>query len=132
MKKPVILTLASALALGACGPAGAYRGTDPDGDSRAAGETSVDDEARDRDPFDEDRARERAQEEVASQGYGGPCTADCSGHDAGFGWAANGHEDGGVSSSPSFDEGQQAYEDEVEERVERQREDHEAGEDPDY
>jgi hypothetical protein len=78
--------------------------------------------------FDEDAARERAEEEVRSDGYSGPCTQDCSGHDAGFEWAADGNPDYGVSRSPSFDEGQQAYEQAVEERVEDYRSAYENGE----
>lgn len=76
--------------------------------------------------FDEDAARELAREEVAADGYSGPCTSDCSGHDAGFEWAADGNPDGGISSSPSFDEGQEAFEEAVEERVGEYREEFEA------
>jgi len=82
--------------------------------------TSSDDD--DREPFDEDTAREEAGEEVAAAGYSGPCTSDCSGHDAGFAWATEGHEDRGISSSQSFDEGQEAFERAVEEHVDEARE----------
>lgn len=76
--------------------------------------------------FDDDQARLDAEQEVADEGYEGPCTIDCSGHDAGFEWAAEGHEDGGISSSPSFDEGQEAYEESVEERLEEKRQEFES------
>ena len=83
--------------------------------------------------FDEDAARADAEQEVADEGYDGPCTIDCTGHDAGFDWAADGHEDYGTSRSPSFDEGQEAYEEAVEERLEEKREQFEdVGPDSDY
>jgi hypothetical protein len=75
--------------------------------------------------FDEDTARADAESEVQSEGYDGPCTSDCSGHDAGFAWAADGHDDFGISRSPSFDEGQEAYEDSVEERLAEKRQEFE-------
>lgn len=77
--------------------------------------------------FDEDQAREDAQAEVQSEGYQGSCTDDCSGHNAGFEYAAQGHDDGGVGDSPSFDEGQQAYEEAVDEKVEEKRQAHDEG-----
>ena len=80
-------------------------------------------------PFEEDAAREQAEKEVADEGYSGPCTLDCSGHKAGFTYAAEGQSEGGVSSSPSFDEGHEAYEEAVEARVDELRGAHESGED---
>ncbi|MEO7865549.1 MAG: hypothetical protein ABIR63_06775 [Sphingomicrobium sp.] len=71
--------------------------------------------------FDEDAARADAQQEADDDGYSGSCTVDCSGHDAGFEWAAEGHDDRGTSNSRSFDEGQEAYEEAVEERLEEKR-----------
>jgi len=86
-----------------------------------------------REEFDEDAAREAAEEELASESYdsiGSPygCTIDCSGHEAGYAWAAEGNEDYGVSNSQSFDEGQQAYEDAVEDRVDEMRDEYDSGE----
>lgn len=82
--------------------------------------------------FDEDAAREAARAELASGTYedaGSPygCTDDCSGHNAGWEYAANGNDDGGQSNSQSFDEGQIAYEEAVEERVEEMQDEYEAG-----
>lgn len=93
-------------------------------------------EAPERAAFNEDAAREAAKEEVSDESYasiGRPygCTIDCSGHDAGFAWAAQGHEDRGLSNSRSFDEGQEAYEEAVDERVDEMRNDYEAGADDD-
>ena len=85
--------------------------------------------------FDEDEARDAAKEELSSETYtgiGSPygCTNDCSGHEAGYAWAADGHDDYGTSRSQSFDEGQRAYEDAVEERVGEMRGEYESGEEP--
>lgn len=90
---------------------------------------SDDDSTNAREEFDEDAARARAATEVASEGYEGPCTSDCSGHDAGFSWAADGNPDYGSSRSRSFDEGQEAYKEAVDQRVEQYREDFESGDD---
>jgi hypothetical protein len=89
-----------------------------------------------RDPFDEDAAREEAENDVALetyQGVGRPygCTDDCSGHEAGFKW----RRDRGYvpyGNSDSFREGAQAYEDEVESRVEEMREEYEDGDGDDF
>ena len=83
--------------------------------------------------FDEFAARSEIEEEVASETYrsiGRPygCTEDCSGHEAGFkyrarhgtwGALAGGYED------RSFRQGQKAFDDEVERRVEDARQEHE-------
>lgn len=92
-------------------------------------------EEEEREYFDEDAARDAAEDELSSDSYasiGRPygCTIDCSGHDAGFAWAAEGNEDGGVSNSQSFDEGQRAYEEAVDDRVEEMRDEYESGEEP--
>lgn len=121
---------ATALLLASCGSPSAraidseeFASVDPDEDSE-----SVDgDEEAERAPFDEESAREAAKQEVADEGYDGPCTIDCSGHDAGFNWAADGHDDGGISNSRSFDEGQEAYDEKVEERLEEKRQSYENG-----
>ena len=122
------LIAVATLALAACGSASA---TSDFEEAAESGSASEDTEA-EREAFDEDAAREKAEAEVASEGYDGPCTQDCSGHDAGFGWAAAGNPDGGTSSSQSFDEGQQAYEDAVEDRIEEDRQAYEGGEGTDY
>ncbi|MGV3555418.1 MAG: hypothetical protein ACO1OD_09190 [Croceibacterium sp.] len=81
-----------------------------------------------RDPFDEDAARDAAEEELASEGYDYSygCTIDCSGHDAGWQWRAeNGYSTPGNSSS--FDEGGRAFDDALEERVNEMRDEYESG-----
>lgn len=76
--------------------------------------------------FDEDAAREEAESEVSLETYssiGAPfgCTDDCSGHEAGFAWRRdNGYVTAG--NSQSFEEGAQAFEDEVNRRVEEMEE----------
>jgi hypothetical protein len=88
------------------------------------------------DPFDEDAAREEAENDVASETYQGVdrpygCTDDCSCHEAGFKW----RRDRGYvpyGNSDSFREGAQAYEDEVESRVEEMRDEYEDGDGDDF
>lgn len=101
----------------------------------AVDEYYVSSEEHSRPAFDEDAARDAAKDELTSQTYsdiGSPygCTSDCSGHEAGFAWAADGNEDHGTSRSLSFDEGQQAYSEAVDERVEEMRSEYENGQDP--
>ncbi|WP_114953979.1 hypothetical protein [Sphingosinicella terrae] len=85
--------------------------------------------------FDEDAARDAAEDEVASDTYSGigrtyGCTDDCSGHDAGFRWRRDrGYVPYGADSQ-SFQEGAQAFEDAVDDRVEEMRDEYEAGENP--
>lgn len=84
------------------------------------------------DTFDEDAAREKAEEELSSSSYVDAgasygCTDDCSGHEAGWRWRAENGEQGSNPDSPSFEEGGQAFDDAVEERVEEIRSDHESG-----
>jgi hypothetical protein len=83
------------------------------------------DSGEERERIDEDEARERAADDVpysysaAGSPYG--CTEDCSGHEAGYRWAAdNGVTDGSCygGDSPSFDEGCRAYGEAIEERAE--------------
>ena len=85
-----------------------------------------------RDPFDDDAARDRAEDEVADDSYvgiGAPygCTEDCSGHEAGFRYRADHGYAGYNADSPSFNEGGQAFEEAVEERVQEMRDDYESG-----
>ncbi len=103
-------------------------------DSPNAQESFGDEESRG--PFDEDAAREAAEDEVASDSYqsiGSPygCTDDCSGHEAGFAWRRdNGYSTPGNSNS--FYEGGQAFDDAVEEAVDEKRDDYENGGEPEY
>lgn len=86
-----------------------------------------------RQPFDEDAAREPAESELASEGYDHSygCTDDCSGHDAGWQWRAeNGYASRG--NSESFAEGGYAFDEALESRVDEMRDDYEAGIEPDY
>ena len=89
-----------------------------------------------REPFDEDAAREEAEQQVSSDSYtsiGSPygCSTDCSGHEAGFEWRRdNGYVTGG--NSRSFEEGAQAFEDEVDNKVEEMEDNYNSGNDPDY
>ncbi len=122
-----LVVAVATLTLTACGSAPATSDYDEVTESGSLGDAEAE-----REDFDEDAARDRAEEEVASEGYHGPCTQDCGGHDAGFSWAADGNPDGGTSTSQSFDEGQQAYEDAVEERIEDQRQAYEDGDAMDY
>jgi hypothetical protein len=119
------------LVLPGCGSSGA-QSSDEDSYS-TAGYSGDDEDSATPAEFDEDAARADAEQEVADEGYSGPCTMDCSGHDAGFAWAAEGHQDYGTSTSQSFDEGQEAYEGSVQQRVEEKREQFdEEGSDSDY
>jgi len=87
--------------------------------------------------FDEDRAREVTEDEVGSDSYmgiGSPygCTDDCGGHEAGFRYRADHGYAGFNPDSPSFNEGGQAFDETVDERVDEMRDAYESGEDPDY
>jgi alanyl-tRNA synthetase len=84
-----------------------------------------------RGPFDEDAARDAAEEQLASESYDYSygCTDDCSGHEAG--WrrrAENGYTTTG--NSQSFYEGGLAFDDAVEDRVREMEDAYENGEDP--
>lgn len=97
-------------------------------------EDAIDDYRADaREPFDEDAAREAAEDEMANSGYDYSfgCTDDCSGHEAGWRWRAdNGYTTPGNSNS--FYEGGQAFDNAVEERVDEMRDEYESGEEPGY
>jgi hypothetical protein len=84
-----------------------------------------------REPFDEDAARDAAEEQLAGESYNYSygCTIDCSGHEAGWRWRA---ENGYVTSgnSQSFHEGGMAYDDAVEDRVSEMEDAYENGEEP--
>lgn len=100
------------------------------GDADAAIEGYLEDY---REPFDEDAARQAAEDELAAEGYDYRygCTEDCSGHDAGWEWRAeNGYSTPGYSNS--FEEGGLAFDEAVEERVEEMQSEYEAGVDPGY
>jgi hypothetical protein len=86
-----------------------------------------------REPFDEDAAKEAAEDDLASENYDYSygCTSDCSGHEAGWRWRAdNGYTTPGNSNS--FYEGGQAFDNAVDDKVDEMRNAYEAGEDPDY
>lgn len=114
--------------------------TDPDeGDQASYGDsdasyapTDIDE----REPFDEDAAREAAEQELASGTYQSDsmaygCTQDCSGHEAGWQWRAqHGYSTPGYSES--FDEGGRAFDEAVDDRVQEMRDDYEPGNDADY
>ena len=89
-----------------------------------------------REPFDEDAAKQSAEDDLASETYtvnGSPygCTIDCSGHEAGWQWRAQ-HGYSTQGNSQSFAEGGQAFDDAVDERVEEMKSDYDNGEEPDY
>lgn len=67
-------------------------------------------------------------------GLGSPygCTDDCSGHEAGFRFRAERGYQGYNADSPSFNEGGEAFDDAIEERVEEMQSDYESGNDIDY
>lgn len=108
-------------------------GSSLEGGEEAGGGYSVGEARAD---FDEDAARDAAEEEVASESYqsiGTPygCTQDCSGHEAGFAWRRdNGYATPGNSNS--FDEGGRAFDDAVEERIQEMRSDYENGLESEY
>lgn len=81
-----------------------------------------------REPFDEDAARDEAERELASSGYDYRygCTDDCSGHEAGWQWRSDqGYSTSGKSQS--FEEGGRAFDEALEERVDEMRDEYEAG-----
>jgi pyruvate/2-oxoglutarate dehydrogenase complex dihydrolipoamide acyltransferase (E2) component len=95
------------------------------------------DEEEEREPFDEDAARDAAERDLAYETYRGAgrtygCTDDCSGHEAGFKWRRDRGYMPSYSDSRSFRQGAQAFENAVEERVEELRDDYDMGYDPDY
>lgn len=86
--------------------------------------------------FDDDAARDMAEEEIAGESYqsiGTPygCTQDCSGHEAGFAWRRdNGYATQGKSNS--FIEGGEAFDEAVDDRVDEMRSDYESGAEGEY
>ena len=135
MNSPKVAWIAATLALCACGSSTKTAVEEEDAPAifAASADSEFGLEDQQETEFDEDAARADAEQEVADDGYSGPCTIDCSGHDAGFTWAADGHEDRGISNSRSFDEGQEAYDEAVEERLEEKRQEFEdEGPDSEY
>lgn len=143
----IILAILAALALYNCS------GSPSEDEQQVASELGVsDDEARDliaeygtaesviedqeedtREPFDEDAAKQAAEDDLASESYDYSygCTSDCSGHEAGWKWRAdNGYTTPGNSNS--FYEGGQAFDDAVDGRVDEMRDAYEAGDELDY
>lgn len=93
---------------------------------------ALEEEGEDREPFDEAAARDEVEDEIAGETYvsiGTPygCTTDCTGHEAGFRYRADNGYAGHDADSPSFNEGGQAFDDAVEERVEEMRDEYESG-----
>ena len=87
--------------------------------------------------FDDYAARRAAEDEMTSDSYAGVgmpygCTEDCSGHEAGFRYRADTGSVGYNRDSASFNEGGQAFEDAVDNRVEEMRNDYESGGDAPY
>lgn len=83
--------------------------------------------------FNEDRATDAANGSLSGETYEGvvgssDCTDDCSGHEAGWRWAAEGNDCGG-GGSESFDDGCRAFQTAVEDRVEEARSRYASGED---
>lgn len=79
-----------------------------------------------REPFDEDKARRDAEDELGGSSYvaeGSPygCRDDCSGHEAGWRWRAEHGYEGHNADSPSFEEGGRAFDEAVDEKVEEAR-----------
>ena len=124
------------LALAACSSADddyADYAADTTDSSPSFFEDSYDELADERDPFDEDAAREQVESELADNGYDYSygCSVDCSGHEAGWQWRAeNGYSSDG--NSESFEEGGVAFDEALENRVEEMRSEYEAGGEPEY
>lgn len=103
-----------------------------DGEEAEAGYSGEEERA----DFDEDDARDTAEEEIAGESYqsiGTPygCTQDCSGHEAGFAWRRdNGYATPGNSNS--FSEGGQAFDEAVDDRVDEMRSDYENSAEGEY
>lgn len=81
-------------------------------------------------PFDDYAAREAAEEEMADESYGSigmpyGCMDDCSGHEAGYRYRADNGYVGYNPDGRSFNEGGQAFEEAVDERVEEMRNNYE-------
>lgn len=132
------MTLPAVLCLALAGCGSSAHSDDADGYTEDASDYGAADreEVEERAAFDEDAARDAAEEEVASESYqsiGSPygCTEDCSGHEAGFAWRRdNGYATPGNSNS--FDEGGRAFDEAVEEKVDDMRSSYEGGEEPEY
>jgi hypothetical protein len=137
-----LLLLAVAAHLAGCGGGDAVREEGAGGAYASGTNTFANDEAAEedkeaREPFDEDAARDSAEDDMAGETYdslGRPygCSDDCSGHEAGFRYRAENGYAGFNADSPSFNEGGQAFDEAVEERIEEMRDEYEAtGEMPD-
>lgn len=134
------LALAAGLLLAACSESSEEASNATVGDfssnyAAGSGDGWTETGEEDRLDFDENAARDAAEDEIASEDYlgvGSPygCTEDCSGHEAGFRYRAENGFVGYGGDSESFREGGQAFEDAVEERVEEMREQYESGEEP--
>lgn len=101
-----------------------------------AGRYGSHDEA-ERDAFDEYAARRAAEDEISADSYAGVgmpygCTDDCSGHEAGFRYRADTGSTGYNPDSNSLNEGGQAFEDAVDDRIDEMRNDYDSGGDAPY
>lgn len=132
------LVIAAAALLSSCGEASEYEPTEASrfestsSDVSSIGGGFSGGEEEERASFDEDAAREVAEDELSEDSYvgiGSPygCTEDCSGHEAGFQYRAENGYAAFNADSPSFNEGGQAFEEAVEERVEEMKRDYESG-----
>lgn len=110
-----------------------YTYVEPDSDEDTEDEPIAYPARQYREPFSETRARHKAETELSWETYqsiGRPygCTIDCSGHDAGFKYRARKGYGGRIEGdydARSFRQGQQAYDDEVDRRVEEARAEYE-------
>lgn len=110
-----------------------YSAPDADDDEDSTNLPVQDDDRR---SFDEDEARSNAEQEVGNENYrsiGRPygCTDDCSGHEAGFKYRTRygyGGRIAGDYDARSFRQGQQAFDDEVDRRVDEARTEYDAAE----
>lgn len=139
-----LLVSLAALVLASCGASPEEGDTDSttDYESSSYSDGTVDSEEasetaeEEREPFDEDAARQAAENDMASESYSGigrpyGCTDDCSGHEAGFEWRwDNGYVT--MGKSRSFHEGAQAFEDEVDQRVQDMQDEYDNSEELDY
>ncbi len=114
--RQITTAIVMCMSLSACGNGGA------DAATYARAQTHENSE------FDEDAARDQAAADINGQtfqdvGDTSRCTSDCSGHDAGFQWAQDNNvaDTSDCSGSGSFEDGCEAYVEELDNRVEEAR-----------
>lgn len=99
-------------------------GSEATADSTSSGYSAGAYSSSDDEEFDEDAAREQAEDELSSEGYDYSygCIEDCSGHQAGWGYQAQqGYGSYPSGNSRSFEEGRVAFDEAVDERIEEAR-----------